>query len=194
MIELLVISLGAIVGANARYLLSRFAARELGPVFPYGTLFINIAGSLIVGFFVVWTTERVLADPRWRLLVVVGFCGSFTTFSSYAFETMAYFEQGQWLLMLTNVLSNNLLCLGGASGRHGSGAGAVKCQTRWLFKSRSTSTKPTSGITGRCTWKSSTTCGGKTCMPQPQSMPWLDFLADTGCKPVIWWTPEESFP
>jgi fluoride exporter len=113
-IELLVISLGAIVGANARYLLSRFTAKELGPVFPYGTLFINIVGSLIVGFFVVWTTERVLADPRWRLLVVVGFCGSFTTFSSYAFETMSYFERGQWVLMLTNVLTNNLLCLGGA--------------------------------------------------------------------------------
>jgi CrcB protein len=55
----------------------------------------------------------VLADPRWRLLVVVGFCGSLTTFSSYAYETMAYFEQGQWLLMLTNFVSNNLLCLGG---------------------------------------------------------------------------------
>jgi CrcB protein len=113
-IDLLVISIGAIVGANARYLLSRFAAKELGPVFPYGTLFINIAGSLIVGFFVIWTTERVLADPRWRLLVVVGFCGSFTTFSSYAFETMAYFEQGQWLLMCSNILSNNILCLVGA--------------------------------------------------------------------------------
>jgi fluoride exporter len=113
-IDLLVISLGAIVGANARYLLSRFTAKELGPVFPYGTLFINIVGSLIVGFFVVWTTERALADPRWRLLVVVGFCGSFTTFSSYAFETMSYFERGQWLLMLTIVLANNLLCLGGA--------------------------------------------------------------------------------
>jgi CrcB protein len=113
-IDLLIISLGAIVGANARYLISRFAARELGPIFPYGTLFINIAGSLIVGFFVVWTTERVLADPRGRLLIVVGFCGSFTTFSSYAFESMAYFEQGQWLLLFTNILSNNLLCLGGA--------------------------------------------------------------------------------
>jgi fluoride exporter len=112
--EFLVISLGAVVGANARYHLSRFAAKELGAVFPYGTLIINIVGSLIVGFFVIWTTERVLADPRWRLLVVVGFCGSFTTFSSYAFETMAYFEQGQWLLMLMNVVSNNLLCLGGA--------------------------------------------------------------------------------
>jgi fluoride exporter len=114
MLDVVVISLGAIIGANARYFISRYAARMLGPVFPYGTLFINVVGSLIVGFFVVWTSERVLADPRWRLLIVVGFCGSLTTFSSYAYETMAYFEQGQWGLMLTNVFSNNLLCLGGA--------------------------------------------------------------------------------
>lgn len=107
----LAISVAAILGANLRYLLSRVAARELGPVFPYGTLFINIVGSFIVGLFLVWTTERVLVDPRWRLLVVIGFCGSFTTFSSYAFETMAYFEQGQWLLMAANILSNNILCL-----------------------------------------------------------------------------------
>lgn len=110
----LVISVAAIVGANLRFFLSRLAAKEFGPVFPVGTLIINILGSFIVGFCVIWTSERVLVDPRWRLLVVVGFCGSFTTFSSYAFETMAYFEQGQWGLMLTNVLSNNLLCLGGA--------------------------------------------------------------------------------
>jgi CrcB protein len=112
--DFLAISVAAIVGANLRYLISRLAAREFGAVFPYGTLSINIVGSFIVGFFVIWTSERVLVDPRWRLLVVVGFCGSFTTFSSYAFETMAYFEQGQWGLMLTNVLGNNLLCLGGA--------------------------------------------------------------------------------
>jgi CrcB protein len=110
----LVISLGAVFGANARYWLSRYAARLLGPVFPYGTLMINVLGSLIVGFFIVWTTERVLADPRWRLLVVVGFCGAFTTFSSYAFESMAFFEQGQWALMVTNVVGNNVLCLGAA--------------------------------------------------------------------------------
>jgi len=116
MLDVLVISLGAIVGANARYFISRYAAQTLGPVFPYGTLIINISGSLIVGFFVIWTSERVLIDPRWRLLVVVGFCGAFTTFSSYAFESMAYFEQGQWLLMLANIFSNNLLCLAGALG------------------------------------------------------------------------------
>jgi CrcB protein len=112
--DFLAISVAAIVGANLRYLLSRLAAIEFGSVFPYGTLFINIVGSFIVGFFVIWTSERVLIDPRWRLLVVVGFCGSFTTFSSYAFETMAYFEQGHWGLMLANIFSNNLLCLGAA--------------------------------------------------------------------------------
>src|ERR1700746_1772048 len=95
-------------------MISRFLARSLGPVFPYGTLVINVSGSFVVGFFMIWATERVLLDPRWRLLVVVGFCGAFTTFSSFAFETMAYLEQGQWLLMSANFLSNNLLCLGAA--------------------------------------------------------------------------------
>lgn len=108
------ISIAAILGANLRYILSRLAVREFGPIFPYGTLIINILGSFIVGLFVIWTTERVLIDPRWRLLVVVGFCGSFTTFSSYAFETVSFFERGQWALVLANIFANNLLCLGGA--------------------------------------------------------------------------------
>src|SRR5215831_4462774 len=106
------ISFGAILGANFRYLLSRMITRLSDSALPYGTLVINVTGSLIVGFFLVWTTERVLANPLWRLLVVVGFCGSYTTFSSYAFETMAYFEHGHWLLFATNILLNNLLCFG----------------------------------------------------------------------------------
>ncbi len=141
MLDVLVICLGAIAGANARYFMSRYAAQVLGPVFPYGTLVINIAGSFIVGFFVIWTTERVLVDPRWRLLVVVGFCGSFTTFSSYAFESMAYFEQGQWMLMFTNFFSNNFLCLAGRLGGYGAGEGAVKWQMEWPSKSRFILTK-----------------------------------------------------
>ncbi len=114
MLDFVIISIGAVFGANARYILSRFTAKILGPAFPYGTLIINIAGSAIVGFFMIWASERVLLDPRWRLLIVIGFCGAFTTFSSYAFESMAYMEQGQWLLMAANIMSNNLLCLAAA--------------------------------------------------------------------------------
>jgi CrcB protein len=105
------ISLGAVLGANARYFVSRWAARTLSPIFPYGTLLINITGSMLLGFFLVWTSERVLADPRWRYLIAIGFCGAYTTFSSYAFESMYFFEQGQWGLFAANLLGNNLLCL-----------------------------------------------------------------------------------
>lgn len=105
------ISLGAILGANLRYFLGKIVTRFSDAAFPYGTLLINISGSLVLGFFLVWTTERVLANPLWRWLVAIGFCGSYTTFSSYAYETMAYFEQGHWTLFATNILANNLLCL-----------------------------------------------------------------------------------
>lgn len=116
------VCLGAVFGASARYFLSRWAARVLSTTFPYGTLFINVSGSFLLGLFLVWTTERVLVDPRWRLLLAIGFCGSFTTFSSFAFETISYFKQGHWQLFWTNLLSNNLLSLlaviaGGALAR-----------------------------------------------------------------------------
>src|SRR5580700_1468315 len=116
-LDFLAISLGAIVGANLRYWMSRYAARVLGPVFPYGTLSINVLGSFVLGFFLVWTTERVMVDPRWRLLIAVGFCGGYTTFSSYAYETMVFFEQGQWTLMAANFVANSLLaCLAVLAG------------------------------------------------------------------------------
>jgi CrcB protein len=105
------IALGAVVGASARYFLSGFIAKLFSSSFPYGTLVINITGSVLLGFFLVWTSERVLIDSRWRLLIAIGFCGSYTTFSSYAFETFALLEQGQWLLAGSNVIASNLLCL-----------------------------------------------------------------------------------
>ncbi len=106
------IALGAVLGASARYFLSGYIARNFSATFPYGTLVINITGSMLLGFFLIWTDERVLVDPRWRLFMAVGFCGSYTTFSSYAFESVAFMEQGQWLAMGGNVVANNLLCLG----------------------------------------------------------------------------------
>ena len=107
------IALGAVVGASARYFLSTLIARNFSSAFPYGTLLINITGSFILGLFLVWSTERAIADPRWRLLIAIGFCGSYTTFSSYAFESFSLFEQGHYLLFASNVLANNILCLAG---------------------------------------------------------------------------------
>jgi len=105
------IAVGAVVGASARYFLSGLIVRNFSATFPYGTLLINVTGSLVLGFFLVYSTDRVLLDPRWRLLVAVGFCGSYTTFSSYAFESLALMEQGQWLLVGLNVVASNVLCL-----------------------------------------------------------------------------------
>ena len=105
------IALGAIVGANMRYLVGRLSARYLSPSLPWGTLIVNVTGSILLGFFLIWTSERVLADPRWRPLVAVGFCGAYTTFSSYSFETFNLFEQGHYSLAAWNFTANNLLAL-----------------------------------------------------------------------------------
>lgn len=116
------ISLGAVVGANLRYLVALWATKWIPSAFPFGTLLINISASFILGFFLIWTSERVIADPRWRLLIAVGFCGGYSTYSSYAFETFALFERGQWALSVVNILVTNVLCfigvlLGGVLAR-----------------------------------------------------------------------------
>jgi CrcB protein len=111
----LLISLGAILGANLRYLVGQLSGRFFSTSLPVGTLLINTSGSLVLGFFLVWTGERVFADPRWRLVVAIGFCGGYTTYSSYAYETFALFEQGQWLACAGNILLTNVLCLLGTA-------------------------------------------------------------------------------
>ena len=109
--DILWISLGAVVGANLRFAVNRLAMKYLSASVPYGTLIVNVTGSFVLGFFLVWTSERVLADPRWRPLVAVGFCGAYTTFSSYGYETVALLEKGHYGLAATNFLSNNIASL-----------------------------------------------------------------------------------
>jgi len=121
--DVLWITLGAVAGANLRYAVSRCAAKTISASLPWGTLIINITGSFFLGFFLVWTTDRVLADPRWRSLVAVGFCGSYTTFSSFAYETQSFWQQGHHLLAAGNLVANNVLALaavfaGAALARH----------------------------------------------------------------------------
>ncbi|MEA5567887.1 fluoride efflux transporter CrcB [Anabaena sp. UHCC 0399] len=83
------VSLGAIAGALSRYYLSLWFAQHFGTSFPYGTLFINISGCLAMGFFFTLALERVaIISPELRLLVAVGFLGAYTTFSTYALDTV----------------------------------------------------------------------------------------------------------
>ena len=107
--KFLIISTGAILGANARYWLGGWIAERLGTVFPYGNLIINISGSLILGFFITLVTDRFLVDPRLRLLVAIGFLGSYTTFSSYTYESMDLILKGQIWLGLLNLFGSAIL-------------------------------------------------------------------------------------
>ena len=104
------ISLGAIAGANLRYYLSQVIAKWTASTFPWGTLAINVTGSFLLGFYLFWSAGRA-TDARWRLLVAVGFCGGYTTFSSFAYETVALFEHGEWLQAVANVAASNTLSL-----------------------------------------------------------------------------------
>jgi CrcB protein len=105
----LIISLGAILGANARYWLGGWAAEHFGTAFPYGTLIINLTGSLILGFFMILVTDRFLVDPRWRLLVAIGFLGAYTTFSTYTYESVNLILNGQVWLGLLDLFGSSIL-------------------------------------------------------------------------------------
>jgi CrcB protein len=105
------ISLGAVVGANARYLVAIWAIERLGLGFPYGTLIVNATGSLLVGMLMGVLTERAGADAVARLLLVVGFCGAYTTFSTFSFETIALLQRGALATAFGYVLASVALSL-----------------------------------------------------------------------------------
>jgi CrcB protein len=110
-LEYLWIGLGGFLGANARYLLQQWAAQQWGAEFPYGTLLANVSGSFVIAFFLTLATGRLTIAPEVRLFVAVGFIGGFTTFSSFAYETVSLAGQsGMWVAAL-NFIGNNLLGL-----------------------------------------------------------------------------------
>ncbi len=102
------VGMGAIVGANARYVIGQILADRAGTDFPYGTMLVNITGSLVIGIVLTLLTEQFLVDPHWRLLLVVGFLGSYTTFSSYTYEALALVERSEWSPALLYMIGSNV--------------------------------------------------------------------------------------
>ena len=91
-----VIAVGSAVGGVSRYYLSSSVQQRLGATFPWGTLLVNVIGSLIVGFVIKYALATPAVTAEMRALLTTGFCGGFTTFSAYSLETATLMEEGQY--------------------------------------------------------------------------------------------------
>jgi len=102
--RMLIVGAGGFAGAVARYALGLWIGQRWGRSFPLGTFVINVSGSFLIGFLMPLLTERILANPQWRMLLVVGFLGAYTTFSTFEYETGALLKDGEWLFASMNVI------------------------------------------------------------------------------------------
>ena len=109
-VNLLWVGLGGAVGSAGRYAVALFVQRTSGSLFPWGTMTVNVLGCLIIGFLSV-RFEAVMIAPRYRLALLVGALGGFTTFSTFSLETMQLFEARQALRAGVNVVATVILCL-----------------------------------------------------------------------------------
>ena len=106
------VALGGVVGCVARYWLSGVVQRLGDHGFPSGTLAVNIVGSLIIGIVMTLSLERGLVDESLRILLTTGFCGGFTTMSTFSYETFALLQDGEHLLAFANTGVTFAACLG----------------------------------------------------------------------------------
>ena len=108
---LVLIAIGGAFGAVFRYGASLGVYSLLGRGFPYGTLFVNVSGSLLMGLLSVLFLERYNIAPEWRAAILVGLLGSFTTFSTFSMETLALLEQGDISRASLNIVLSVVVCL-----------------------------------------------------------------------------------
>ena len=111
MSEIVFLAVAGALGALSRYGLSGLVQRLSGTGFPYGTLVVNVLGSLIIGFVMQVGLNTDIIPRTLRVTITVGFLGAFTTFSTFSYETVGYLQDGAWLLAPLNIISNLGLCL-----------------------------------------------------------------------------------
>ncbi|AFT67291.1 MAG: CrcB protein [Cycloclasticus pugetii] len=111
MAQLLAIAAGGSVGAVMRFIVSTGIYSWLGRGFPYGTLVVNVIGSLLMGLLYELFLQRLSVSPEVRAVLLVGFLGAFTTFSTFSIETINLIEQGYVIKAIVNVLASVILCV-----------------------------------------------------------------------------------
>lgn len=113
--QVLAIAGGGAVGAVLRYWVSTGVYTLTGRGFPYGTLVVNVLGSLLMGFLYIWLLERIPGGVAARAFLLIGLLGAFTTFSTFSIETLNLMEAGQFARALLNTLFSVVLCVGAAA-------------------------------------------------------------------------------
>ena len=111
MTNLLAIAFGGAFGALGRYASSQWVYSALGRSFPYGTLVVNVAGSFVMGLLAVFLIERLAVGTELRAFLMIGFLGSFTTFSTFSFETVNLISSGEMLKAGVNMLISVFVCV-----------------------------------------------------------------------------------
>jgi CrcB protein len=109
--QVLAIAAGGALGALLRFWMSNGIYGLLGRNFPYGTLAVNVLGSLLMGFLYVLLIDKLALGPQWRAALLIGLLGAFTTFSTFSMETVNLVEAGEVFKALLNVLLSVSLCL-----------------------------------------------------------------------------------
>jgi len=103
MTKYLVVAFGGAIGSMLRFWAGGYVSERLGTRFPYGTFVINITASFLIGFIMTLLAERAHWSPNWRYLMVVGFLGGYSTFSSFEYESFRVFQDGEFLIASLNI-------------------------------------------------------------------------------------------